>query len=394
VEAEPPRRHNGPVAEGEGADGRWIGGRLNREAVVLLGLGLAGVALFALTSMVVDHHLEARERLGREWFARGESALGAGRPREALEALRTALVYAREDRRAHFRLAQALLADGRVPEARAYLLGLHEREPGGGPVNLALARLEARSGDVAAAARHYRAAVLGTWEDEPLARRVETRFELAELLVSGQALDEAQAELIALAAEAGADAASRTRVGELLLRAGAEERALLEFRAALRRDPASFPALLGAGRAAFEGRDWARAVSYLRTAARERPGDPEAASLLEVAEAVLAADPFRPRLSTAERARRAARAAEASAARVAACLPSADSPELAALAQRLGALGDRVALERALRRDPDRLEPAMDAVFAAERAVAARCGPPPGRDRALLLLAAEPEAAP
>lgn len=178
------------MANDTGAHGRWTEGRLNREAVVLLGLGLAGVALLVLTSLVVEHHFEAQERLGREWFARGESALEAGRPREALEALRTALVYAREDRRVHFRLAQALLADGRIPEARAYLLGLHEREPGGGPVNLALARLEARSGDVPAAARHYRAAVLGTWEDDPLGRRVEARFELAELLVSAQALDE------------------------------------------------------------------------------------------------------------------------------------------------------------------------------------------------------------
>jgi len=113
------------------AQDTWL---LSREGLVLFGLGLLAVVLFFVTSTVVAHHHASWAEQGREWFARGERALAEGRPEAALEALRTALVYDRDNARYHFRLAQALLASGRTAEARSYLRGLSARQPRSGPV--------------------------------------------------------------------------------------------------------------------------------------------------------------------------------------------------------------------------------------------------------------------
>ena len=365
---------------------------MSREGLVLAALGLAAGVLFIVTSAVVERHHASWEAMGKEWFARGEAALAAGRPEEAREALRTALVYERDNARYYFRLAQALVAEGRTVEARSYLRGLEEREPGNGPVQLELARLSARAGDTAAAAGHYRAAIQALWEDEPDERRLQLRLELARMLVEQGAPVEAQSELIAAAARLPAeDAALQARVGELFRRAGDSSRALDHFRAALRTRPDLAPALLGAGRTAYARGEWRRAVTYLRRAVRALPGDSFAAEMLETAEAALAADPFLDRLTPAERSRRAARAFQQSRARLEACRAESTAPDLETLAGRLESRAPD-ATARALQRNPDRLEPTMELVFAAQRAAAARCGAPEGADRALLLLADSHEA--
>ena len=358
---------------------------------MLASLGSLAVVLFFLTSVVVGRHHAAWEALGREWFARGDAALAAGRPEEAQMALRTALVYDRESPRYHFRLAQALLAGGRTAEARSYLRGLAERQPGAGPVQVELARLAARSGDTNAAAAHYRAAIQGLWEEDPEARRLQLRLELAQMLVEDGAALEAQSELVAAEARLPADPAIRTRVAELFRRAGDERRALEEFRTALRGNPGYAPALLGAGRAAFALREWRAAVTHLRRAVRLLPGERAAAELLEVAEAAVAADPFLERLTSAERARRTARAVKVSLARLTACLARSPAPELKALRSRAQSLEADITPSQ-LRRRPESLERAMDLVFAIETRTAEKCGAPEGEDRVLLLLGGSREA--
>jgi len=363
----------------------WL---LSREGVALAALGLSVVALLFVTSAVVARHHATWERLGVEWFERGESALAEGRPEEALSALRTALVYDRENERYHFRLAQALLAGGRTAEARAYLRGLAERQPGAGPVQLELARLAASSGNTTAAAAHYRAAIQGLWEEAPEERRLQLRLELAQMLVQTGAAVEAQSELVAAAARLPDDPAIRSRVADLFRRAGDDRRAYEEFRQTLRASPTFAPALLGAGRTALALRDWRAAVVHLRRAEKQVPGDPLVAELLGTAESVLAADPFLERLSIAEKARRGARAVEAAKARLAACTAAAPDPDLDALAATLETLNPT---ERGMRRQPEGVLPAMDLVYAIEKATAARCGPPEGLDRALLVLAGSRE---
>jgi len=367
----------------------WL---LSREGLVLFGLGLLTVALFFVTSTVVARHHAAWAETGREWFARGEAALAEGRPDAALEALRTALVYDRDNSRYHFRLAQSLLASGRTAEARSYLRGLSERQPGSGPVELELARLAARSGDTDRAASRYRAAIQGYWEEEdPEERRLQLRLELAEMLVERGSAADALSELVAAAARLPDDGAIRARVGDLFRRAGDDRRALEEYRVALRASPGFPPALLGAGRAAFALRDWRAAATLLRRAVRALPGEPVAAELLQSAEAAAGADPFLEHLGTADQARRAARAIDLSRARLESCLADKPAPELEALRSRLEGLAPE-ATARALRRRPDGLEPAMELVFAIARQTAARCGPPEGDDRTLLLLAGASEA--
>jgi tetratricopeptide (TPR) repeat protein len=131
---------------------------------LLVALSLALIPAFAVAVVTKGYRAEQR-RLGAEWFERGSAALEGGQPDEAIEAFRTALTFSREDRLFRLRLAQALAADGRVAEARAYLLTLRDSQPGNGPVNLELARLAAKSGDPGAAHRYYHASIEGAWND-------------------------------------------------------------------------------------------------------------------------------------------------------------------------------------------------------------------------------------
>jgi tetratricopeptide (TPR) repeat protein len=374
-------------ASEQGPGSTWL---LPREGWVLVGFAVSAILLFVVTSSIVSAHKAEQEALGRDWYRRGEKALETGQPDAALQALRNALVYDRENPRYHFRLAQALVASGRVGEARAYLLGLRESEPGNGPVNLELARLATKAADTIAAATYYRAAIQGEWDAKPVERRLETRLELAALLVDARSYPEALSELILLTPRLPREPAVRTRLADLLGRAGDRPRAIAEYRTVLRLDPGYAPALLGAGRTAFEARDWPRAVFYLRRARQAKALDPTTTDLLTAAEAVVAADPSLSRLTVAERARRAAQALRQAAERLAACGAGSPSEALTTFDARLAA-HRRDWAQTALRRNPDRIEPAMELVYAVERETAARCGAPVGPDRALLLLAGEAE---
>ena len=85
-------------------------------------------------------------------------------------------------------------------EARAYLATLAERAPQDGDVNLELARLAARDRDSDDAILHYHRAIYGLWSADPDSNRRRARLELVDyLLQQGQRMN-AQAELIALAA--------------------------------------------------------------------------------------------------------------------------------------------------------------------------------------------------
>src|SRR3954452_14887601 len=106
-------------------------------------------------------------------------------------------------------------AAGRDGEARAHLLTLRDAAPGDGVINRELARLAARAGDVPKATRYYRDAVEGAWATAPDAQRREARLEPADLLVHRGTPGQAEAELVALAADLPPDAALHVRVGDL-----------------------------------------------------------------------------------------------------------------------------------------------------------------------------------
>jgi predicted Zn-dependent protease len=201
-----------------GENGRFFWS-LPRNTLLLLSF-LVLIILFVITGFAVKAYHAKERALARQWYVSGERELAVGHAEAALEDFRSALVYSPNDSLIELQLAHALAAAGHLPEARAYLLGLWERVPGNGTVNLELARLAAHSGSVPEAVQYYHDAIYGQWDDDPAEHRRRARLELAEFLLRIEQKAQAQAELIALAADLPTDPAFETQVATLLLRTG------------------------------------------------------------------------------------------------------------------------------------------------------------------------------
>lgn len=359
--------------------------RVSNTPRVLAWLALALLPAFAVTTAVTQSYRSEQRDLAAEWFAQGEAALGAGRPAEAIASFHNALTFSRENQLFRLRLAQALAADGRTAEARAYLLTLWEVQPGSGEVNLALARLAGRDGDVGNAQRYYRHAIEGAWGDAAETRRRTVRLELASFLIEQKKLADARAELVALQGDLPPDTASLHRIADLMLDAGLPAHAGGVYTSILEREPDNARALAGAGRVAFERAEYAEAVRFLSRAAKKHD-DEAAGELLSIAQLVLSADPYQRRLPLAARVQRAQQAVDAAAARLTECDAQQNSPGLLQLRAELQALGSSTAAR--VSRNMESIDTAMDVVFRIEQATAAACGPPTQPlDRALLRLA-------
>lgn len=356
--------------------------RISRHILIILGLALAPA--FTVTALV-DNAYRARQRaFAASWAARGDAALAAHRPEQAVDAFRNALMFSREDRTFRLRLAEALANAGRGAEARAYLLPLWEDQPGNGPVNLALARIAAENHDLTAAIRYYHTSIEGAWADRVEQQRRQAHIELADFLVTEGATAQAQAELIALAGDLPPEASGRHHVAELMLRVGLARQAMAIYRGLRSEDRRDRRALEGSGRAAFAIGQYAEAASDLMRASREAPLGAEAATDLEVARLVVSLDPFQHRLRSAERSRRTEASFGAASARLQMC-PQPLAADLQVLDAERAALAPKLK-PRSVARDQDLMEAAMDLAFRLEHA-SSSCGPRQPIDRALLLIA-------
>ena len=106
-----------------------------REGVLLASFVLL-VVQFTVTGFITRMYHAKQNELGQEWFARGSADLKAGKASNALQNLRTALIYSPQNDLYQLRLAEASASAGHLNEARAYLVNLWIREPGDGEVNL------------------------------------------------------------------------------------------------------------------------------------------------------------------------------------------------------------------------------------------------------------------
>jgi tetratricopeptide (TPR) repeat protein len=359
----------------------------NRRLFALVWLSLTVLPLAVVTASVTRLHRHHLSTLAVEWSARGERAYRDGRAAEAVDDFRSALMYARDDRGLRLRLARALVAAGHGAEARGYLLTLWEDEPGNGPVNLELGRLAAREGSVEQAIRYYHAAIEGAWEGEAERRRRESRLELVDYLVYAGESSRARPDLMALSADMPEDPETRKAIASLLARGGQSASAQAAYEQVLARLPNDTEALSGAGEAAFDSADYARAARYLTRAIARGAASPEIARDAAISQLVLSVDPLQRRLGVATRARRASRAFDAASTRLAACLSrQPESRYLNALSAEAGTLATH-ATAHALSRHPDDVETAMDLVFEIEIATARVCGEATGIDHALHLIA-------
>jgi len=375
------------MAECPDCSGTWHFGA-SRQSVVLLSL-LCLVALFLFAGFVTRKFREHEEQLGQQWYETGVRELKAGQAEDALDPLRTALVYSREKPEYELTLAQALVAGGHYAEAQTYLLTLWERQPGSATVNLELARLAARSGNDADAIRYYEASIYGVWESNGEEKRRAARLELIDFLAAHGRAAEALAETIAFSANLPPDPSLYDRAGNLFLIEKSYDRALEQYRAALRLDGHNAEALAGAGHAAFERGDYKGAERYLERATRADPGNQPTAELLALVRAVLSLNPEEPGLSAQARAGRAERDFEIAEARLATCpAPPGSAPnsalnELAAEAKTLQTKFGR----NRLAKDMDLFSQTVEFSYRAALAARGVCGIGSVEDRALVLLA-------
>jgi tetratricopeptide (TPR) repeat protein len=369
---------------------KWAARVWTREALLLTSLLALGI-MFGVTQAAVSYYHGKQADLANMWFQRGEAALKANSPKEAIEDLRNALSYAPDNATFQLRLAQALAADNRIDAAETYLLDLWNNEPGSGEINFELAQLEARKGNPDAA-RYYDNAIYGAWKENAAEQRWNTRMALFQYWKSRGDLGQAQGQLLAMAAETtDIDFRRRTQIGQLQIQAGDPRHALEQFRQALRVSPRYVPALAGAGEAEVAIGEYQGAIPYLETAARLAPHDPNVSEQLRFARLVLASDPFEIGLDSAEKDARTINGYLQAQSRLVACATQhgvqVETQNAQNSFQQIWDWGQQLQPSlRKLRAQPQTALQIMNFVYSAENLVADECGPLEGKDKALWLI--------
>lgn len=369
-----------------------------RDAVSLLSLFLITVVIFLLTYWLYRSFRNHEQELGQRWKARGEAALRAGKPNQAIDALRSALAYV-PSQETETELATALAEAGKTVEATAYFNTLLESAPGDGNINLQLARLAAKQNNERLAIRRYQAALDGTWEGNGYDRRREVRLELVRYYLSRKENGSARTQLLIAASNAPDDPAIKIEIAGLMEQAQDPMDALGIYRVIAAHRDAPLAALEGAGRTAFDLGMYRIANNYLERAldnpAASKLQPPEKASdqyMLNTANHILLLFPdlnLAPR-SRAERILYLRRTAQN---RISSCTASnpAAASKLTSLLGRWGQLPAQLTLTR-LERQPDLENTLVQLAYDTEISTAQVCGPPSGDDALLLRIAQNPGA--
>jgi tetratricopeptide (TPR) repeat protein len=264
------------------------GDRIERRRLIFADT-LALVTLFAITALLAvmtnylyQSYASHQVELAHRWLVRGDQAMRDGRPQAAIDALSSALAFAPGDRSTEIKLAEALASAGRIQEASVYFNTLLESQQGSGLINLQLARLAARQGNVSQAAEDYQRAIYGNWEGDGYVRRRDVRFELIDYLIAHQLLDRARSDLLVAAGNAPQDDISvQLEIARKMEQAQDPSDALNLYKTILRRHPSLREALDGAGRTAFQMSRYLEAKRYLARAL-EGPGvDQEPKAVLD-----------------------------------------------------------------------------------------------------------------
>jgi len=359
-----------------------------REAMTLALLTGLAILMFLFVAGLSRLYQAQQQSLAVRWSARGQTDLQAHRYTAAVADFRAALLHSRDSYSYQLDLAQALLGMNRTDEAYAYLINLWDRQPENGIVNLELARIAAGKNQTPQAMRFYHNAIYATWPgDQEIASR-SARFELIDYLLRIKADVQAQAELIALAANLPEDSPEQDHLGTLFLRVQDDQHALEAFQLALKQNKIDETALAGAGAAAYQLSQYPTAQTYLQHALQVSSDDAASADWLRKTEFVLEFDPYRPQISATARNRAIANAFDVAGTRLKACTAMGGSA--AAAAENLAAQWNKLkpqVTERVLLRNPDLADDAMNLAIDIENQTSGVCGSPSASDSALLLVA-------
>lgn len=366
-----------------------------RDTVSLASLFLITAALAVLTYFLFDSFSRHRLELAQRWQKRGEAAMAAGHPEQAIEPLRAALEYQPERRQTEIDLATALAAAGRNEEAISYFDSLHELEPGSGPINLQLARLAVTEGNESQAVDYYQRALDGTWHGDGYVRRLTVRLELARYLIGRKEYQRARTQLLIAAGNAPDDPEKKMEIAGLMEEAQDMENAFEIYRVVAGRKPAPLKGIEGAGRTAFALGRFELAQQFLEKAVKD-PGfaaQPENATVLNMLDETNRLLALYPRsdLKIDERARRILYAAKLARARLEEC---AKMPGHETLLTALTAQWHELPATlkpRAIENDPELAEKILRLAFDTEKQTAQVCGAPAAYDALLFKIAQAPE---
>ena len=264
------------------------------------------VVLFTVTTFADRAYHLARYSRAEASYRAGLALETRGRYAQAAADFRAASVYAHEDGKYRFALAETLMALKRWNEAETYLLELRAADPTSGSVNLMLARVDVEEGRYPEAVDNYHRAIFGSWPDHPQQNRIAARFELIKLLERDGRQKDVLAELLQQAGDIPAgDTATQQRVADALLAYGSPEHAADVYHAILSAHPRDAAAEEGLGDAEFATGDFAGAHRSFDSAARFGGSLPGLARRLALTNSILELDPTMFRLTANQRFERA-----------------------------------------------------------------------------------------
>ncbi len=362
---------------------------LNQELLLLIALALGAVGVFAFTKSMAVKEQQVDARMAAIWYTEGERQLSSGQVQKAIESFRKATTNALGDRTYTLALANALAAGNHNAEAEQTLLRLRDSDPEDAAINVQLAKLAAKRGEVDDAVHYYQNALYGRWAGNQVDERIrQLRIELIRFLLLHQTRNIALSELLILETDLPQSATAHVEAARLFLEAGDAQHALKNYAEAIALDKNNVDALTEAGETAFRLGDYQQADHYLIAALDLKPEAQKTHQLLSVTEMVLSDDPLEPHLKKEERQRRLLLAFEQARQRLENCLSqTADSQgtaELAALKEQA------LAVESKLRSNPppdsELTRSGVELAYKIEQAASAHCGEAQGLDQALLLI--------
>jgi tetratricopeptide (TPR) repeat protein len=380
-----------------------------KDTLALLSVFAVTCVLAVLTWLIFRSYSQHQSDAAARWKRRGEDALKHNNAGAAVYDLRTSLGYGLGDPGTEVELAGALAQAGRLQEAAVYFNTLWEKEPGNGNINLQLARLAVRQGQMAPALDHYHAAIYGVWEGDGAIRRRQVRLELVRYLIQQKRLGDARDELL-IAAGNDTTTPGLMEVAGMLAEANDPADALRIYHEVAGRRPVEPKALEGTGQMAFLLARYKMARSYLDSAlkasntAHPLADRTMAEKNLQIANAIMAIYPSE-ELPRRERLRRVLRARDVAQKRYLACANGTaghtttpqngskqiqNNEQMASLGNRWQSM--RPKLTTAVLADDAQLEQAtMQLVYDTEQLTAQVCGEPTGEDAALLRIAQSPD---
>ena len=361
---------------------------LNREIFLLIALAVLAIGVFIFTRKMAAKEQQLDARVAAIWYQEGERQLSSGQVEKAIESLRKATSDAVGNPTYTLALANALAAGNHDAEAEQTLLRLRESDPEDAEINLQLARLAAKRGEIDDAVHYYQNALYGRWAGSQVDERIlQLRLELIRFLLAHQKRNIALSELLILETDLPQSADAHVQAARLFLQAGDAQHALKNYAKAIELDKDNVEALTEAGETAFHLGNYEQADEYLKAALELSPEAQKTRQLLSVTEMVLSDDPLEPHLAKQERQERLLRGFEQARQRLEGCLsqnPDKQNAELAALNERARALEAELHSKRTA--DSELTRSGVELIYKIEKAVSVACGKPEGLDEALLLI--------